>query len=275
MDRRRLISTGIASAMTIPIARMTGAIAAVFEDITAGHPLVWDLEPGAGVPTSYPDYLTEAEKLNSLKLCSGKRPRADCFPILEGELSRTNRSFRTYSLFLISNPSWLGPDSDAQLIALYKAYEGFARAIGNDHAAVFFWKKAPKKIDGKPAGADLASLIDASRCTEYEKGLQLDISASPHVLVTKTSPNPTTPLGEYVLIQLNGLSPAATETLIGKLAVQLVDQKLNQDELNSDRWWLTWRDVATSIYQGFANIVGHSKMKIKGGPVQIEMDGTK
>jgi hypothetical protein len=242
-------------------------------DLTFGHPAVYDVEPDASVPTSYTDLLSAEEKAESLKLCGGKKPQAACFPILEGELSKTTRTFNTYSLFLISNPSWLGPNSDAQLTELYQAYEGFARAIGNKHAAVFFWKKAPKRVGGKLEGPDLAAQIDANRCTEYEKALNLSISTSPHILVTTTPPNPKSPLGEYILIQLSDLSAAATVTLLAKLADQLVSSKLDQQELDSAKWWLTWRDVAVSFYQSFASLVKHSKLKIKGGPVELELDG--
>lgn len=273
MERRRVLSIFALPALLIPFVRITKAIAATSGDIGYGHPRVLDLEPGSDIPTTYPSALSAGEKLDSLKECSGRRPHADCFPILEGEISRINRSFSSYSLFLISNPSWLGPNSDAQLATLYQAYEGFARAIGNDHAAVFFWKKSPKKSAGKLADADLASQIDASRCTDYEKALNLDVSASPHILVTRAPPNPKGPLGEYILIQLNGLSPAATESLLAKLADQLVGKKLNQEVLDSTRWWLTWRDVATNLFQTFGVLVKHSKLKIKGGPVELELDG--
>lgn len=273
MDRRRLLSIGISSALTLVFSRLSGTSAATPGEITLGHPLVYDLEPNADVPRAYPDALTAEERWEMLKMCGGRKAQADCFPILEGEVSKTTRTFETYSLFLISNPSWLGPNSDAQLIGLYEAYEGFARAIGKKHAAVFFWKKAPKKAGGKLEGANLAAQLDANRCTEYEKTLNLQISASPHILVTRTPPNPNGPLGEYILIELGDLSAASTVILLTKLADQLVNSALNQQDLDSAKWWLTWRDVAVSFYLAFASLVKHSKLKIKGGPVELELDG--
>jgi hypothetical protein len=271
MDRRRLIVTGAACTLTVPFTQIGGVVAA-FADDQHRPRQVWDLDSGSDVPTFYSGFMTEAEKQDILKGCvTGKQK---CFPLPAEDLPKPKaRYFKSYSLFLISNPAWLGPNSDSRIVGLHQAYQAFSRAIGNDHAAVFFWKKAPKIVDGKLAGTDLASQIDANRCTEYEKALNLDLSASPHILVTRSVPNPKAPLGEYVLLQLNGLSPDATEILISKLADQLVGNKLDRDDLDSARWWLTWRDVAMSLYEGFASLVGHSKFKIKGGPVELELDG--
>jgi hypothetical protein len=61
---------------------------------------------------------------------------------------------------------------------------GFARATGDQHAAVWFWKSAPKIKDGKLTGADLASKIDANACAAYSKKLKLNVTKSPYVVMT-------------------------------------------------------------------------------------------
>ncbi|XFF02422.1 hypothetical protein ACQ3JU_1220 (plasmid) [Bradyrhizobium guangxiense] len=271
MDRRRLMVTSAACALTAPLSQIGGLVAA-FADDQPYRRDVWDLDSGSDVPSFYSGFMTEAEKQDILKGCATGKQK--CYPLPADELAKPKaRYFKSYSLFLISNPAWLGPNSDSRIVGLHQAYQAFSRAIGNDHAAVFFWRKAPKIVDGKLAGADLASQIDANRCTEYEKALNLDLSASPHILVTRSAPNPKQPLDEYVLLQLNGLSPDATAILITKLADQLVGNKLDSDDLDSARWWLTWRDVAISLYEGFASMARHSKLEIDGGPVKLTLDG--
>jgi hypothetical protein len=274
MDRRQLLANAAAVGVTLPAIQITEAIFSFGRADAAVPPTVWDLQPGASLPESYEGAMDEAEKQRILKECANSKKVA-CFPILEGDIPKTHRYFQSYSLFLISSPEWLGPDSTDQIASLYKAYEAFARAIGNDHAAVFFWKKSPKKIDGKLVGADLAANIDANRCAEYEKAFKLDISQSPHVVVTKTRPSPAGSLTDFIILQLNGLSPSSTEKFLTTLADQLVGDKLDQEKLGSDRWWLTWRDVVVKVYQGVSGLAGHSKVTIKGGPVELEVNGEK
>ena len=275
MDRRQLLANAAALGITLPTIQIGEAIFSSSRADAAAPPTVWDLQPEmTELPESYEGFLTAGEKQKILAECANSKKIA-CYPIQEGDLPKTRRYFNSYSLFLISSPEWLGPDGSDQIAALYKAYEGFARAIGNDHAAVFFWKKAPKKVDGKLVGADLAANIDASRCTEYEKAFKLDISQSPHVVVTKARPSPTGLTTDYIILQLNGLTPSSTGVFLTKLADQLVSDKLDQEELGSERWWLTWRDVVIKVYQSVSVLAGHSKVTIKGGPVEVEMNGEK
>lgn len=250
----------------------------VASEVPLPPPLVWDLKPGEDFPESYVAMGTEAEKQETLKSCLHQRSRLgnmDCYPIREGDIFTVHRFFKTYSLFLISNPEWLGPSSDSKIAGLYSAYEAFARAIGDGHAAVFFWKREPAKKDGKLLGSDLAARIDASRCTEYEKALGLKISSSPHLVVTTKRPTPTTSLGDYVLLELGDLSPESTEKLMTKLADGLVAGNLSAEELNSAKWWLSWRDVATDVLRGLAEVAAHIKVKIKSEFVDVEIDGHK
>jgi hypothetical protein len=130
-------------------------------------------------------------------------------------------------------------------------------------------------FQGKLLGSDLAARIDASRCTEYEKALGLKISSSPHLVVTTKRPTPTTSLGDYVLLELGDLSPESTEKLMTKLADGLVAGNLSAEELNSAKWWLSWRDVATDVLRGLAEVAAHIKVKIKSEFVDVEIDGHK
>jgi len=250
MNRRSLFRNAIASVLAVSFPYSTDAVSDVASQVPPLPPPVWNLGPQDELPESYVALGTTAEKQETLKSCLPNRLHVgnpDCYPIREGDIFTVHRYFKTYSLFLISNPEWLGPDSDGKIAGLYNAYEAFARAIGDEHAAVFFWKKAPAKKDGKLVGSDLAAQIDASRSTEYEKALGLKISSRPHLVVTTKRPTPTTSLGDYVLLQLGDLSPESTGTLLTKLADGLVAGSLSSEDLSSAKWWLSWRDVAPSL----------------------------
>jgi hypothetical protein len=142
MDRRRLMVTGAAAcALTGPVIQIGGLVAAFADDQRYPHD-VWDLDPGSDVPTSYSGFMTAGEKQNILKGCATGKQK--CFPLPAEDLPKPKaRYFKSYSLFLISNPAWLGPNSDGRIVGLHQAYQAFSRAIGSDHAAVFFWKKRP------------------------------------------------------------------------------------------------------------------------------------
>jgi hypothetical protein len=268
MDRRELLTRG----GIFGIGCAAASLASTIDPVSAqdySHPDVWDLQPDADLPASYQSILTPEERSETLRTCSSGR--VDCFPLLEGEIARTTRAFQSWSLFLISNPEWLSPSSGDEIATLYQAYAGFSRAIGTDHAAVFFWKKRPSAVGGKLVGTDIGANIDAARCAEYAKIFDLDISRSPHIVVTRTRPSPTASLKNSVLLELNGLHPSSTRQLLTALAAQLISAKLDQNKLDSQRWWLTWRDAATNVFE----ILRGSKVAVKIGPLELEIDGQK
>lgn len=54
---------------------------------------------------------------------------------------------KTYSLFLICNPQWFPSrwdNKDTQIYKLYEQFDSFGFAIGDENAAVWFWKKDSK-----------------------------------------------------------------------------------------------------------------------------------
>src|SRR3981081_1452944 len=50
------------------------------------------------------------------------------------------KNFKTYSLFLVCNPQWLDPAKNTGLLQLYRQFQNFGRAIGDDQLRVWFWK---------------------------------------------------------------------------------------------------------------------------------------
>lgn len=207
----------------------------------------FDLEPIHSVPEFFKDSLTREEISGVLRdTAKGKYAGK---PILADDLPETYRAFTTWSLFLVSNPAWLREDNFQKVAGLRQAYWGFARAIGGRHAAVWFAKKAHEA-----SGADAAMLIDDERCAAYAEKLGLDLRKSPHVVVTAELPALDRNFTPSILLELNGLSPSSTETLLTELANQLVNKKLNEVGLKSEQWWLGWRDAATKTLEKLRKI---------------------
>src|SRR3954462_7932703 len=121
MDRRRLMVTGTACALTVPLSQIGGLVAAFADDQSYPRE-VWDLDSGSDVPTSYSGFMTEGEKQDILRGCATGKQK--CFPLPAEDLPKPkSRYFKSYSLFLISNPAWLGPNSDGRIVGLHQAYQ--------------------------------------------------------------------------------------------------------------------------------------------------------
>lgn len=181
------------------------------------------------------------------------------------------RPFSTWSLFLISNSTWLEAESSDKIIALFKSYVGFGRAIGRDHAAVWFgrlpWSTA-STLSAKSGlsvsyredppddarGTDLAAQIDTRKCADYCAKFKLDINRGPHVVVTKQYPGLDQQLDDHIVIALNTLKPASTSKLLSTLASQIINNKLDQAGLASQKWRLIWRDAVGAALRSLSSV---------------------
>lgn len=231
---------------------------------------IFNLSASESIPSTYEDYLTEGERFDHIRRTAKGLAG---LPILHDVPAKTRRSFATWSLFLISNPAWLGPDAITKIRSLYDSYRSFAFAIGGRHAAVWFGRVWPEDAPPDPKQPPLQ--IDTNRCAEYSAKLGLNLAESPHVVVTTKYPSLNDSLGDAVVLSLNGLSAESTTTLLTHLATQLVSAKLDQVELNSERWWLTWRDVATQVFQAAKHLVDYASFTIRTGIVNFTIQGSK
>ena len=95
------------------------------------------------------------------------------------------KSFKTYSLFLVCNPQWLDPAKNTGLLQLYRQFQSFGRAIGDDHAAVWFWKSNSYEHND----AALAQIVDVERSVRFCQAWKLIPSEGPHLVITSTYPD--------------------------------------------------------------------------------------
>jgi hypothetical protein len=230
---------------------------------------IYDLNRTEGIPSSYEDYLTHKEVSEILRRTS--RGEIAGYPILDGT-ARTNRAISSWSLFLLANPAWLGPGSSEKIRFLFESYLAFARAIGGRHAAVWFGKMWPKDPSSE---TDLAHRIDTERCASYYEKLRLSLKRSPHVLVTTRHPDRENSLEGSVILELNRLKPDSTIALLTELGTQLLQARLDGNELASQERWLRWRDLIASVYAGLGSIAQRARFTFRTGVIDVTIPPAK
>jgi hypothetical protein len=132
--------------------------------------------------------------------------------------------YKTYSLFLICNPAWLDPSRSSGLTDLFHQFQAFGRSIGDDQAAVWFWRTTVKK--GWENTLVPTDVIDVERGTEFCKAWKLKPSDGPYLAVTTTRPDESNltkgiPDGSAVFT-LGAMNPSQISSLLAKLTDSLL-----------------------------------------------------
>jgi hypothetical protein len=126
------------------------------------------------------------------------------------------RNYKSWSLFLVCNPGWFNAEKPQDVSTLFGNFIGFGRTIGDDNAAVWFWKKTSTSI--------FAENVDVERSVRFCRAYELKPSSSPYVLVTTKYPDEAAPKskGDYAVFQLGGVSPNEVSRVLAKLTDDLV-----------------------------------------------------
>lgn len=132
------------------------------------------------------------------------------------------KGFKTYSLFLICNPGWLDPARNAGLYDLYQQFLNFGRAIGDEHAAVWFWtSNSYQRSD-----AALAKIVDVKRSLRFCQAWKLIPSDGPHLVITSTYPDESNLSSglppDTAVYKLGNMSPPDITKLLASLTDQLI-----------------------------------------------------
>jgi hypothetical protein len=132
--------------------------------------------------------------------------------------------YKTYSLFLICNPEWLDPSKSRDLTELYKKFQAFGRSIGDDQAAIWFWKTTVR--EGWENTMAPGAAIDVERSIRFCQAWKLKPSDGPYLVVTSTRPDEANlqknlPDGKAIF-QLGGLTAAEIATVLSKLTDSLL-----------------------------------------------------
>jgi len=140
-----------------------------------------------------------------------------------GKSEKIPENFKSYSLFLVCNPQWLTPDKSQGLYGLYQTFEGFGRTIGDDNAAVWFWKARRPAYDRQ-----LADNVDVERSVRFCQAWRLKPSEGPHLVVTTTYPDESHLSSglpkDSAVYGLGNMSPVEISNLLAKLTDELVQK---------------------------------------------------
>ncbi len=185
------------------------------------------------------------------------------------------KGYQTYSLFLISNPDWLLPESEEKLSKLYDRFKAFGDSIGRDHLAVWFF------VD--QTHGDLRFNTDVMRSSAFCSKLKLPPSKSPYVVITdeypgagllKDYPNTFNELKNYSILELNTATASEITSLLTNLADQLLINGLPDTNPKTENFWRTFqksyetaRDKIVSFSKGISLTINTSFFKI-----QIDQD---
>jgi hypothetical protein len=85
--------------------------------------------------------------------------------------------FKSWSLFLVCDAEWLSPEKASDLNRLYRSFERFGTAIGDENLAVWFWKDRMTEANPKLPGN-----VDVERSVRFCRQLGLAPSEGPYVV---------------------------------------------------------------------------------------------
>lgn len=170
--------------------------------------------------------------------------------------------YETWSLFLICNPSWARPDAYERIRDMWQAFTGFGRAIGDDHLAVWFWRRQPTWDT-----EELVEHVDVERATRYCQLYDLLPSRSPHVLVTTSHPNPDQRVAEYGTVELAGAEPAEIEQFLISLADALYAGDIASLDPQTESFWFRLYQALRAPIRRLSEDVS---VTIESGPLKLE-----
>jgi len=158
-------------------------------------------------------------------------------------------SYKSWSLFLVSNQRWLEPESNDKLKDLYEKFQRFGDAIGPEHLAVWFWLDSPDDT--------LFNDIDVQRSSAFCSLLQIPPSKSPYVVITTdypgkaqldSFPNTFSKPENYRVIQLSGLNASKITEILNDWADKILLENLENLATDSDDFWqMIYRSLRDSI----------------------------
>ena len=189
--------------------------------------------------------------------------------------------YKTWSLFIVCNLSWLKGQNNQKLHKLYAEFIAFGEVIGRENLAVWFWTKSvPREKQGSvhsiKGDTIISAHVDITRSVDYCKRYNLVPSEGPHIVTTTTYPGDLSPDRNTVKISLNGrTSSQITEVLIA-LNDQIAAEKLDQKPFD-EKYWLVWESIVNSVKNTVSAILEGSRItidaKMKFVNVKYEWEG--
>ena len=179
--------------------------------------------------------------------------------------------YESWSLFLVCNPAWLRANENENLLELWWNFNSFGRVIGRNNAAIWFWKTSSPNFE------NISEDLDVQRSAAYCQRFKLLPSESPHILITSTHPDEEARMNalseQYFVARLNGLDTEETQELVGALADGISTGELQQEDINSRRFWLGLQNVVSNAVSDLGEWVECVSFKIDARFVKLEIIG--
>lgn len=187
----------------------------------------------------------------------------------------TNTQFKSWSIFLITNPIWVTSNAKELIDNLYDAYSAFGQAIGPNHSAIWLWK------DAEIVSGSRGNVIDVDRAATIieilNEGLRPDERVSPSqgpfLYVTVMYPGRCL-LEEYpssfapkskngYLLALGDIAAQDITTHLTELADQLVLHGVPNSDVASEPYWRAWQNALQTVGDKLGNLLKHISIALK------------
>ncbi len=224
-----------------------------------------ELEPDDSIPQDRTVDVTG----DVLRRCASGR--IACKPLLADEQRiRTVKPFKSWSIFLICSPSLLRDSSSDRVTGLFNEFTGFGRALGGDHAAVWFVRRRTG-----PGNPGTIANLDIDRNVMYCSTLKLDLGKSPHVLVTRKWPSLDRQIDYDLILSLGGMNLDSIDELLTALATQIGNEQISQSVLDSTAWRLKLKQAAEKALKSVKDVASQTKVTIKVAGVDVTVEPVK
>jgi hypothetical protein len=79
--------------------------------------------------------------------------------------------------------------------------------------------------------------------------------------------------GECVHVFLNGLNSAGAERLLATLSDQIRQGKLDQQQIDSQQWWQSWKGILTDTLAVGGKLLQGVSVEVNAGVVKASFSG--
>ena len=168
--------------------------------------------------------------------------------------------YRSWSLFLVCNPTWLLPEKAASLAHLYRWHQALGAATGQEHAAIWFYRQKES-----PEGEH----VDVERSIRFCKRFELTPSQGPFVVLTTVHPEHWLKGDSILVLAFSDKTGSQISSMLSKLTDQVVSEQLSQDAIDSQAYWLAWIRVVEVACKWLDKV----RFKISAKVLEVERTG--
>ncbi|MCP3957257.1 MAG: hypothetical protein GY719_05340 [bacterium] len=142
------------------------------------------------------------------------------------ENPRSNKKYKSWTLFLVCTPDWLAPENDERLRSLYERFGAFGNAIGGEHVALWFGQEISPNED--PDHHLIADHIDIDRSRYFCKQYELSLVNGPHIVYTTIHPDRARGTDETAIIEFNGKDAPEVGACLNVLADLMLQHEIGK-----------------------------------------------